>query len=69
MVGTDILTNRDLIVIIYYKNTYSIISYSKTLNIFTISKTVITINSIKHPEDWDIYRNGAWPFQFTFKTS
>jgi hypothetical protein len=55
---------------VYYKNTYSVISYHTftASNLIKISKIPLTLTA-NHPEFWDIYRNGAWPITFTFKST
>jgi hypothetical protein len=53
--------------IVYYKNTYSVISYL-SYPLITITKDVTTLTA-NHPESWDVYRGGAWPIAFTFKTT
>jgi hypothetical protein len=53
--------------IVYYKNTYSVISYL-SYAFLTITKDVTTLTA-NHPESWDVYRGGAYPIAFTFKTT
>jgi len=53
-------------VMLFYKNTYSIVAFT-TVNLFTINKPTVTITTAKHPENWDIWRHGAWPVTFSFK--
>jgi hypothetical protein len=62
----NISIDKSLKVIVYYKNTYSILSYA-SVDVFNIVPGDINITSIAHPEQWDIWRNGAWPIKFTFK--
>jgi len=63
---TNIGTPAALMVVVYYKNTFSILSYVQN-NIFNVAKDSLTITA-NHPESWDVYRGGAWPIAFTFKT-
>jgi len=57
----------NLEIFVLYKNTYSMLSYVSTPT-FTVSQATITA-SVSHPEFWDIYRNGAWPFLFKFSSN
>lgn len=50
---------------LFYKNTYSIYSYSSTMAFF-ISNANISISSISHVENENIYENAAWPIKFNF---
>lgn len=72
---------EDIEVIVYWKNTYSILSYDSS-SIFKINYGKISYNrefdsldlpklftGISHPEYWDIYENGAWPIKFTFNSN
>jgi hypothetical protein len=64
---SNIGNNSALQVIVYYKNTYSVLSYV-TKNIFIVQKDTMTL-SANHPEFWDIYRGGAWPISFNFSVT
>jgi hypothetical protein len=60
----DTVEIQDIIkVTLIYKNTYSVYSYN-TLNIIVKQNTGMTITAA-HPENWDIWRNAAWPMKFT----
>jgi len=56
--------------IVYYKNTYSIISQFTAGNTsnFKINPAAVTITA-DHPDGWDIFRNGVFPMKYTFKSS
>jgi len=56
-----------LSVIVYYKNTYSVLSYVSS-GIFTVTQDSMTLKA-NHPEFWDVYRSGAWPITFSLKTT
>jgi len=56
---TDVGNERDLEVVVYYKNTYSVFSFSSS-KVFLVEPLIIDVTA-NHPEFWDIYRNGAWP--------
>jgi len=58
---------KDLVLVVYYKNTFSVFSYWKSPSIFAVSKVTFSTTVVKHVEGWDIYRNGAWPLLITFK--
>jgi hypothetical protein len=45
--------------IVYYKNTYSVISFFN-FNLITIAKDVTPLTA-NHPEFWDVYKTGAHP--------
>jgi len=64
----DKVTNSlsPLEMMVYYKNTYSLISYvNASTNFFKISYATVTLTA-GHPDGWDIYRNGVFPMRFTF---
>jgi len=65
-VSSDIIS-KDLVLLVYYKNTYSVFSYYKSVGTFAVTKASFSNTTVKHVEGWDIYRNGAWPMQFTFR--
>jgi hypothetical protein len=58
---------RNLEVIVFYKNTYSIYSYVQN-PVFLVTKATLQIK-IVHPEGFSIFRVGAWPFRFEIKTT
>jgi hypothetical protein len=62
---TDVGNERDLEVVVYYKNTYSVFSFSSR-RIFIVEPIILDITA-NHPEFWDIHRNGAWPTSFKIK--
>lgn len=49
-------------VLVYYKNTYSIISYAN-INM-DIVKMISLTATVNHPEYFNVYDGMAWPFQF-----
>lgn len=64
----DLLTNTlsTLDMVVYYKNTYSVISQSQvSTSFFKISYASINL-TVKHLEGWDIFRNGVFPLRFSF---
>jgi len=56
---------RNLEVIVYYKNTYSVLSYV-TNALTSITRDTLTVTA-NHPDLWDVYRGGAFPIVFTVK--
>jgi hypothetical protein len=52
----------DIIVALIYKNSYSVYSYN-TIDII-VKRSSLTVTAA-HPENWDIWRNAAWPIKFT----
>jgi hypothetical protein len=54
-------------VYLFYKNTYSLFSYDR-IKMIKITQAIVKA-SVNHPEYWDIWRNGAWPFKFVINTS
>jgi hypothetical protein len=64
---TNVANPKNLEIMVYYKNTYSIVSYVSTI-ILNIQTSSITLTA-GHPENWDIWRNGAWPIKFTLKSN
>lgn len=48
------------------EQTFSIISQSKLMKNFNIVEGEIIVNSIKHPENLDIYQGSIWPIIFDF---
>ena len=66
--NTDIGTPQDIQVIVYYKNTYSIVSSISTTSLITVNSAILTVTA-NHPEFWDIYRNAAWPITITFSSN
>jgi len=64
---TAIGTSGNISLVVYYKNTNSMLSNSiKSIFLVTADVTTVTAN---HPESWDVYRGGAWPIAFTFTTA
>jgi len=64
----DKVTNTlsPLEMMVFYKNTYSLISYvNASTNFFKISYASVTL-SAGHPDGWDIFRNGVFPMKFSF---
>ena len=62
----DLIFN--LIMKIYYKNSYSIISYSQISTKFlNISPSPIKMD-VGHPENFDIFRSGVFPMKFKFNS-
>lgn len=64
---TNVGNTANLNLVVYYKNTYSIVSYTSN-SIFKVNTDQLTV-SVNHPEFWDVYRGGAFPLTFTFKTT
>jgi hypothetical protein len=62
VVGNTAL-DTNIRVMLYYKNSYSVYS-SSLANVFKITTIPLTL-AVAHPENWDIWRNGAWPVKFT----
>lgn len=64
--NSEYLNGNEFSFKLFYSNSFSIISYSTTS--LNFSKIIISsgYRGIKHPEDWDLFQNGAWPLQFTF---
>jgi len=73
LVGVDVLNRAPLEesvnirIEVYYKNTYSLVSFSELSGIIAFDSVPLTVTA-NHPEFWDIYRNGAWPIQFSFQS-
>ena len=67
----DLNTNSQspLEMMVYYKNTYSLISYVvASTNFFKISYATVTLTA-GHPDGWDIFRNGVFPMRLTFTSA
>ena len=67
----DKVTNTlsPLEMMVYYKNTYSLISYvNASTNFFKISYATVSLTA-GHPDNWDIFRNGVFPMRFTFTSA
>jgi hypothetical protein len=54
----------NIVVRIFYKNSFSVYANKSFAFTTTAAKLTLTAN---HPEKWDIWRNGAWPFSFSVK--
>ena len=65
--NTNLGSPAPIEICVFYKNTYSVVSYFST-PLVTVNKNQLTATA-NHPEFWDIYRNGAWPIRFSFKSS
>jgi hypothetical protein len=60
-------TQESIKLIVYYKNTYSVISYL-SYTFLSVTRDVATLTA-NHPESWDVFRGGAFPITFTIKTT
>lgn len=72
---TIINTSQNIEVIVYWKNSFSILSYDST-PIINIKQVKVFYNGnnasltgISHPEYFDIYQNAAWPVKFVFSVN
>ncbi len=65
---TSVNEDNKFRVIVYYKNTYSIVSYQELQNTLKVTPATITL-AANHPEHWDVYSRSAWPILFTFSSN